>query len=140
MELNLDYLAGFTDADGCIGMQKTIRGGRFKSPEYKCRVSISNTNERIIKKIKILCDKNLCNGSIQVSKRLKTYHRNEYIIHFYNQNAYRLCKLLKTKLLIKKRNSEIVIIFYEKRINNTSPLSKEELARREKLYLKKQKY
>lgn len=128
MNLDLNYMAGFCDADGCITMSKIIRGGKYKSPEYKTKVIIANT------KIKVLeLFKKEFGGKIQKLKNEKSHHKDRFLLHITNQQAYKFCKLLKEKLFLKKRQAEIIIKFYEKRIDNKSPLSKEELNRRKKL-------
>ncbi len=127
--MDLNYFAGFCDGDGCITMMKISRGGRHKSPEYKAIIMIVNTKIKILKAFK-----GKFGGAIHKWKKVKPHHKDRFFLNMCNQQAYNFCKLLKEKLFLKKRQAELIVEFYERRINNASPLSNEELDRRENLF------
>lgn len=46
MKLSNQYLAGFFDGEGCVYVSK--HKGKKKNPYYSCRLSIANTDKRVI--------------------------------------------------------------------------------------------
>ena len=132
MELTWDYIAGFIDGEGCI----TIHKGkpRRKSLEYQPLFVLANTKRIILDEIRL----HLNNCPMYKQVRPQYTHRNDcYYLRLYNYNVYNLCKLLKNKLVLKRKQAEIIMQFYDKN-NSTigrSGLSQSEVNRREELYL-----
>lgn len=123
------YLAGFFDGEGCLTINKQNRGGRYISQEYKIRVIVTNSNIDILN-----VHKNIFGGKIYIRKAKNgRNHKISYQWHISNQTAYNFCKTMVKYLILKKKQAELLINFYEKRISNEYPIKIEELNRREKI-------
>lgn len=123
------YLAGFIDGEGCLTISKQNRGGHHISPEYKIKCIVNHTNLDILKVYK-----NIFGGEIYIVKLKEgRNHKKQHQWIISNKVAYDFCKKIIKYLILKKKNAQLLIDFYEKRISNKYPIKTEELERREKI-------
>jgi len=125
------YMGGFFDGEGCITIIRLSPNPKQhrKSPQHKCMIVISNTRIEILEMFK-----NNFGGSIHIVKEDKENNRKKLyqwkIDHF---TAYKFCLKMKDYFILKKRNAELVIEYYEKETGKTYITSDKEIARRDKL-------
>lgn len=135
--LDIVYLAGIIDADGCISIAKMKAGKqRTSNPRYVLTVNVVNTSvelmDWLVKKF----------GGHYKSRKLEDplKHRQTYDWFFNNGKACHLLKLIESSLLVKKDRALVGIELIEDWVTpgggQGSKTSKEEVARRECLYLK----
>jgi len=107
--VNLDYLAGFCDGEGCFTIVKhTHKQGERRYFEYKPTVVVSNTNRKILERFK----KTFKAGSIQVANYGRISNRrwkqtwNWVLV---NKQATNFCSTMLNKLILKKEQAMILI-------------------------------
>jgi len=122
------YIAGFVDADGCISFSKRNPRGRGTSEEFKPILSIVNTNEGIMDYLSEVLQ------SKYHKQEKEGNHKDVFQIKLYNRKAYEMVKLLYPFLKLKKPQAQRTIDFYEGKIDDTSPVSKKEIERRQMLF------
>lgn len=119
----LSYMAGFFDGEGYIGILKRKR--KNWNPEYFIQLSIGQndggTMDWVIENF---------GGHLHQVKRDNSYY---WIAS--NKQAYTILKKLTPFLKYKKPQAELAIEFYENR-SSRKPIPKEELNRREDIFLK----
>jgi len=136
------YAAGIMDGEGCF----TIWGGkRYNSRSHRrfaCRISVGNTNGKILDLLY-----GLFGGSIRTksNKDPKTeQYRNELIWELSSSKAKKACKLMLPFLRAKRKQAELLIRFqtrlevFKKRCRKAKKrwvLSEHEIEQREKLRL-----
>ena len=120
--MNLDYLAGFIDGEGTVGLSK-------RKNSYIPYVSISNTNAEVIKQINL--ELNGINSTTVIRKAMKANHKDALGLTVRWQHAIKLCVLLKDKLIIKHNQANIIVNEYPKctprngRYNETNKKAKQ---------------
>lgn len=99
------YLAGYIDSDGSIGIGQQPSAGR---KAYRLRLDISSTNGDIIKWLTESYNGQITNGSNSPStcKPLKQWR-------LYDRNAYKLIHDVRPYLLLKDRQAELAMGFYQ---------------------------
>ena len=135
-KINLDYIAGFFDGEGCISITKRAQRKENRSPEYKPVVVVSNINREVL-----IFFKELFGGYVYLDRRPKSVkirpnQRPLYRWVIMNTGAYNFCKKMKDKLFLKRKNAEVLIEFYDsgKYLSKVNKVN--ELKRRNELYLK----
>jgi hypothetical protein len=129
-EINLDYLAGFVDGEGCISLVKRKARKQGYSPEYKPVMIIANTYKELIDKLQ-----SVFGGAIYPQRNRNPIWKARYQLCWNNYEVYKLCRLLSKKLIMKKEQAEIIVAFYDNRPEKKNyPLPANELERRQKLY------
>lgn len=125
----LSYMGGFFDGEGCITIIQLGKNVKQKTPHYKCKVSISNTNREVLEIFK----KNF-GGTIHIVPENKEKNRKKLfqwkVEHF---SAYQFCLKMQDCLIIKRRNAELIIEYYEKSNPREWITSIKEIERRKKL-------
>jgi hypothetical protein len=125
-DLNLSYLAGFFDGEGCISILKYSKDISKWNPSYFLQAQIGQKYGSTLDWVK----ENF--GGNVYKKRDQTW-----IVT--NNKAYEFIKLLEPYLKYKKPQAQLAIKFYEERIIGakrkcaTQPHSKEEMALREEM-------
>lgn len=140
--ISLEYIAGFFDADGHVGIYKTIPPNS-KSYYYQVRLTFINTDKKIIETIqeKIKNDINI-NGSIIVDKKPNPKHREAYQLIYTNKSALKVIYLIQEFTILKKERLEIAkqLQKHKNQYNGGSygrnKLSSQTLEIREELYKK----
>jgi len=102
------YLAGIVDGEGSIGVCKTIRNNRW-SPEYRIRMRITNTDERLFDYIlKILKNQNdyyyLCERPSRYINRKTIYE-----LEFGDTLTHKFLKEMVDYLLLKTEQAKLAI-------------------------------
>ena len=104
--MNLNYLAGILDGEGYIGIVKAspqINNGE-KHHRYCPRVTVVNTSKVLIDALK-----NNYLGNIGDRPLVSPRHKKSYSFNFSMTEIKRLLPRVKNKLLIKKRQAELVL-------------------------------
>ncbi len=127
-KIDLAYIAGFIDGEGCIGILKRQR--KNFSPEYHIYVSVGQKDAQILDWLA----KNY-SGAIHHVKRDGSYMWNLS----YN-NAYNFLKQILPYLKYKKPQAQLALSFYEQTDHRGKGmggrLTQPEINRREELLLK----
>lgn len=127
-EINIDYLAGFIDGEGCLGISKRKRRKPQHIPNYFPYLSITNTNLELITWLK----KKL-GGCVSIMKNKDNPNwKTSYGLYLDRGGTYKILKLIKDKLILKCRQANIMLFFMENRKNLLS-------VDRERLYLRMKK-
>ena len=122
--MNLDYIAGFFDGEGCIHKSHHVR--RPGGPDHPIiELTMCNTNREAIENIKAF----LGCGGIEVRNRLgwKTlfvFHTGAW------RHVLRLAQELEPRCIVKKEQLQRIIEFIEQhpwQLGDTSALTKESL-------------
>ena len=103
---DIKYIAGIFDGEGSVTINARKRGPH--GIQYNLVLSISNTDEDLIKGIKNFFGK----GSVFSSKEVKCNHK-VYSYHVSNKSAYEVCLLLKDHVFVKLEQVQLAIEFQE---------------------------
>ncbi len=103
--MNLDYLAGFIDGEGTIGFEKSP--GR-----YVPYISISNTNLDVLEKIKNFLQEEGINSKLDARKQRNERWAVSYVLLIRWQYAVKLASKLKERLVIKRKQAELLADVY----------------------------
>ena len=124
---SLEWLAGFTDGDGCITIKRTKRSdGNFR---YRPYISFTTTNLSTLNNITSILDSNNIKYCIRERAKGKKYSRNRhytcYEVEVCNlYDCYNLSYLLKSRVNGKITECCILYTFCKSRIGkNTRPYS-----------------
>lgn len=105
-EIQKAYLAGIVDGEGCISINKTRnKSVRHKHPYYQVRLRVAMTTYEPIQSIQTWCG-----GIVSLTKR-KGSRKPIYEWLLLNDKAINVLKLIKPYLLLKQKQTEIVINF-----------------------------
>lgn len=121
-KLDLIYMAGFFDGEGYVGILKRTR--KTWNTEYFIQISIGQKDGATMDWIV-----NNFGGHLHRVKRDGTFY---WIIS--NKDGYKFLKQIIPYLKYKKPQADLAIEFYENR-ELKRPIPKEELERRENIYL-----
>ena len=127
-DLELAYLAGIFDGEGCVRIHKSGKS-------FVLQVNVGNTSPGIVN-----CFHKVFGGCVApLGSPRMPHHKQGYYWKVYSENAYRCLKELLPFLLIKHEEAEVAIKFHENRERCdgwSHRVSEEELCRRETEYLK----
>ena len=126
-----NWLAGFTDGEGCIDiyLQQKKRDNKIYY-QYVQRVVLANTNKKVIEYIDNITDHL---GYIYCQKKKKPC-KSCYIITFGKKRAIKFIKLVYPYLKIKKRQTKICLDLYKTTSRTKKKLLADILAKRKYLY------
>lgn len=129
----LGYLAGVLDSDGSIGLytswrkDRVNRTTRYKGGGFKCdpRLQFFNTYKPMLEYIKDL----LNYGVLYQSRRRSEKHKTEWRLQVMNIGAYNILKTIKSLLVRKREQAELICNYYELRKSKpyNSPFGQEEM-------------
>jgi len=131
--LDLRYLAGFIDGEGCIGIAKTKNGMAKGRPRYFPFIAIVNSNLGILKIIKHMYPKG--RKIIEIKKTLG--HKKIYNLRIDGNELINILEDIMPYLIDKKRQAELVLEFKKnmrKSHETKQILSKETMEIRENYY------
>lgn len=126
-DINLSYLAGFFDGEGCISILKYSKKSEWNA-SYFLQAQIGQKYGSTLDWVKVNFGGNV-------------YKKRDQTWIVTNFKAYEFIKLLMPYLKYKKPQAELAIKFYEERIlgakrkHATQPHSKEEIAKREEMLM-----
>ena len=129
-KLDLSYLAGFFDGEGCISILKYSKKKEW-NPAYFLQAQIGQKYGDTLDWVK-----ETFGGSV--------YKKRDQTWIVSNFKAYEFIKLLTPYLKYKKPQAELAIKFYEERIlgakrkHASDPHTKEEIAKREEMRIQMQ--
>lgn len=133
-EIKLAYLAGVVDSDGCITIMKYYDPKRpHRTPRYTLNIIVVNTSLRLMN---WLADN--FGGTFKERKKVSEHHKLTYHWQYTNSKASHLLALIKPLLIEKfdRAANGIELIEGGDTLNprGSTPLSTEEIARRESHY------
>ncbi len=132
----VEYLAGFVDGEGYLGLARIRR--RHRSPEYCLRLSIYNTNRMILKAIQ-----QTTGGTMSAVGQRRAGWKPSYALIWTNAAAARVIQRVKPFLLVKSRQCEALLAFdqriragrrFRDQAGRLLPLSQREVRSRQALY------
>ena len=100
------YLAGIVDGEGTISVHKTH--GNRKNTNAVPYVSISNTNEALIKWIR-----SRVGGILRTRKPCKSHYKIAYDLRFYYNRALDLITLIYPYLIVKRNQAHLLLTKYK---------------------------
>src|SRR5256885_10896066 len=100
----VQYLAGFVDGEGYLGLARIRRDHR--SPEYCLRLSVYNTNRRILEDIQ-----RTTGGTMAVIDQRPAGRKGSYALIWTNASAPRLIRKIKPFLVVKAQPSRAILAF-----------------------------
>lgn len=101
------YLAGLSDGEGCIFINKKGVTLKRRYPNYGVSVDITNTNKPVMDWVAELFDSNI------FSQQFGKNYKPQYSFRLTNIKAFRFLKLVSPYLKIKKRQAELALQFQE---------------------------
>ena len=131
------YIAGIVDGEGCISISKASVPKGGKSPDYMCRIQVTNTN----KKLGIWLRKKTGIGSITVSVQSNDRWNTRYDWTITRKQCPGFLLQIYPYLVLKKEEADIMLRF-RSTFNKAKPyfiVPKVILSMREKLYLQLKK-
>ena len=103
----LAYAAGMTDADGCIGIQKT----RTTIEKFSPRIDVSQNDKGHAMLLEL---RDAFGGSVSLQRAGSETQRPQYQWTIYGQNAGLLLEELLPYLRVKKKQAKVALSFWEK--------------------------
>lgn len=100
MDITLQWLAGFFDGEGCIGLHK---GGSRSTANYHPRATITNTDLPTLKAIQVQYG-----GTIHEATK-KGSTKPCWILAWSNQKALAFLRLISPHLIVKKSQAEVLL-------------------------------
>lgn len=111
-DIELGWCCGFIDGEGCIRIDKT----RTQIYTYRPAIRVSNTNIDALKRIRNLFKR----GIIYKGKREeKANHKIAYQWCVDTLNAIAIAKMIQPHLIIKRKQCDLLLEFYDKCMNHT---------------------
>lgn len=132
----VEYLAGFVDGEGYLGIAKIRR--RNRSPEYCLRVSIYNSDRVVLEQIR-----RVVGGTMSAVGQRRPGWKPAYALIWTNAAAAGVIRWMRPFLHVKSRQSAALLAFNERircggrtrdRAGHLLPLSAKELRIRENSY------
>ena len=110
--IDLAYIAGFIDGEGCLHIYKLKIGGNRKTISYGTKIVISNTKLPILEWIQ-----SLFGGFIQKVLRSNENEKwaDSYLLHIQTKDSYKLLSLVYPYLKLKKSQADIFFKFLKLR-------------------------
>ena len=100
----VEYLAGFVDGEGYLGLARIRR--RQRSPEYCIRLSIYNTNRMILEEIQ-----RTTGGTMSVVGQRRADWKASYALIWTNAAAAKVIRKINPFLVVKAEQSEALLAF-----------------------------
>jgi len=142
VSLSYEYIAGFLDGEGSIGIHRDRQRNKYGGFRYKLVVTLTNTNRKVLELIQ-----NKIGGKIyELSSNRKTTQKPRYVLQLRRKEAEETLKKLLPFLIVKKQQA-LLALEYRKLVKPRketirhgpdgkfiSTLSKETLKKEEELY------
>lgn len=136
-EIDIAYIAGFFDGEGCVCVHHAGKETENKKSIYILTATIANTNKSVMDYLH-----SVLGGYIAENNKIigcKTC----YVLHFNSRKAYKLLEKLLPYLRVKKKQAELtmklrdIITNKKRRKLNDEDIKERELIRQEMLELNK---
>ena len=103
----IDYIAGFIDGDGCFSVhkRKPSMASREKSPSYRPKLHIVNTNRKVLEIFKSFFN---C-GNISILKKVKSNWKTCYNYEISGKQFFPILEILVNHLIVKKPVAEKIL-------------------------------
>jgi hypothetical protein len=108
--INIHYIAGFVDGEGCIFLNARRNGERADT--YVGLVGITNTNLAVLEAINEYFEHT---GRIQKHTVYSNKHTQTYQLNFLGKNCIRVLRELLPYLQVKRRQAELMLEYYGER-------------------------
>ncbi len=131
LKITNDYIAGFIDGEGWLGISKYKNGLVNNVPRYFPECRITNTNIDILEYLKSKYGK----GTHLITMKKET-GKKCYQLKFYGQALRRLIEDMKGRLIIKSEQRKVLIIILNSMTTSRRQLTPEIIELRESCYLK----
>lgn len=126
------YAAGLIDGEGYISLSKQKPNGLNKTPRYQVKVGIKMCSEQVIRFMHINFG-----GGVYQRAPYKTHWKGYWEWHLNTGKSVKDFLLLVLPFLIEKQErAKLMIEYIESLSGRTSPVSNEELLRREAYFMK----
>lgn len=133
--VSVEYLAGFTDGEGYLGIARIPRS---RAPEYCLRVSLYNTNRQVLDEIR-----QSWGGAFSAVGQRRAGWKPSYALIWTNASAGELLRKLAPHLRVKSEQVAALLVFQEhirafRRTRDSRgrllPIPAEEVEHRESVY------
>ena len=126
--MNLDYISGFFDADGCITMARGAKTDLFRA----IKIDFTNTKLNILLEIqKFLLDNYGLKLSISTKPAKSEKHQVSYTLSSAsNRVCYRLCQLLTSYHPMKRHRIAVVLKYHNQVTKRNGKYNDREKVRR----------
>lgn len=120
-EIQLGYLAGFVDGEGCLAICKRKHKNKFGEwIGYSAHVDLTNINKEVMEFIK-----RILNISSKIyDNPMKGNRRLAYRLRLNMTESKKLVTLLKDYLIVKREQAKVFLEFCD---NSKDPIEREEL-------------
>ena len=135
--IELAYIAGFVDGEGCIGIYKRNYPNKPNwAPRYYTQVFIVNTDKNILKWIETFFV-----GTMHKKKKYNIKHRQGFVFYIRGNETPLFLKAILPYLKIKKEQAKLVLDFHQKikKVKGAfgrQMLDEKEIKKREQFYQK----
>lgn len=102
-DVDLAYIAGFIDGEGCICVHRRGKVGEKEKSIYAFIVTIANTDKSVIQYLHSVL------GGCIANNNKRNGHKTCYVLHLNPRKAYKLLKKLLPYLRVKKKQAELAI-------------------------------
>lgn len=109
-ELSLEYLAGFFDGEGSIGITKG-HAKEMINPKYELRLTLVNTDKEIMEEIH-----RLYGGIFDTRRFEQAKWRTVYQVIWTNTKAEKILNALEPHLRVKKKQAQLALQYRRKMI------------------------
>jgi len=116
--ISLDYIAGFIDGEGCIGISMLTKRENLT---FCPKITICNTDKIVLINIqKFLHEKFNTGGSLSLDcKHKKGKWKDAWVLCFGSKaDLITLCTAIKSLLLIKAKQAQLILDFYNHKDSN----------------------
>jgi hypothetical protein len=129
------YIAGLTDGEGAIGINKRKKPELPRGYYYVVRVRISNNHRGALGKIQTQYGGTVGLNSNRPRPFLRVLHQN-WQLELASRQAVKLLRDIQPYLIIKREQCELALAFAEHISQTRKPLSNEEWETRDAFYQK----
>lgn len=105
---DLAYAAGIIDGEGTIGITEYAPGGKRKSPQFRCYVSVVMTDPSVPLWLAVHFG-----GTTHSYGPRKVGHKGTTTWRLQNRRAAEFCRLILPFLLVKGHQAEAIVAFYD---------------------------
>src|SRR5205809_4407535 len=105
--LSIEYLAGFVDGEGYLGVARIRR--RHRSPEYCLRMSVYDSNLEVLTEIR-----DAYGGTLSSLGQREPAWKPGYALIWTNAAAARLIRVIEPFLVVKANQARTLLAFHDR--------------------------
>lgn len=119
-KINLDYVAGFVDGEGCLIIRIQKCSNNRPGTDYLLYFSISNLNKEVLESIRSYLFINYdIKSSLGVMKSVLNHGECYKLVISDIKNTKLVLDLLKDKLIVKSKQCRLLLKFCNSRLNKS---------------------